>query len=210
MAFSITAQAQSGVHVDNGSNKKKKTQVDFYAFGGANFSSITGSNSNNNGTLVGGQVGAGINVMDFSQILSLRAEAAFSMQGGKYKGSSGSSYSSSGHTRLDYINVPIFCRYQNPGGFYGELGVQPGFLISAKETYSSGSSNGTNDVKSQMNGFDFGIPIGAGYRFKNRIGVGFRVVPGVTNIRKNESTSGYSYNYKEHNLVATVRASYSF
>ncbi|MFI5155264.1 MAG: porin family protein [Chitinophagales bacterium] len=210
LSLFLALQAQNTVaHADqNGKDKKKKEDFYFDAYGGLNISSMTGSGSSNTAPLVGGQVGVGATILDFSQVIGLRAELAFSMQGGTFKSQStgGYSTSSSGHTRLNYINVPILGRYQSPGGFYGEFGVQPGFLVSAKETYSGGSY----DLKSQMNGFDFGILFGGGYKFKNKIGVGIRIVPGVTNLRKNESTGTSSYSYTEHNFVGSIRGSYSF
>ena len=143
--------------------------------------------------------------------MSIRAELAFSMQGAKYKAVQAVAalrYSSSSSLKLNYINVPIVGRYQTPGGFYGELGIQPGFLVSAKNSYSYNGSSGSSDVKKQYNSFDFGIPIGVGYKFKNNIGVGVRVVPGVPNILS--STSSYSSQYTEHNFVTSIRASYAF
>jgi Outer membrane protein beta-barrel domain len=213
--MTIALQAQNPVQSGEGSNKKKKT--DFYAdvFGGFNLSNVSGSQSSNNSSLAGAQFGAGATVLGFSKVMSLRAELEFSMQGAKYSysgtstgGGYSNTYSSSNNLHLNYINVPIFGRYQMASGFYGELGIQPGFLISANESYSgSTSGNSSMDVKKYYNTFDFGIPIGIGYKFKNKIGVGVRIVPGVTNIEK--STSSYSSMYTEHNFVTTFRASYS-
>ncbi len=211
IVFAFSIQAQNPVQHDQGNNKKKKT--DFYAdvFGAVNLSNINGSHSSHSSTLVGAQFGAGATVLGFSQVMSIRAELAFSMQGAKYNSSSSggsSSYSSSSSLHLNYINVPIFARYQTPGGFYGELGIQPGFLVSAKSSYSYSGGSGSSDVKKQYNSFDFGIPIGIGYKFKDKIGVGVRVVPGVSNIES--STSSYSSQYTEHNFVTSIRASYAF
>ena len=199
----VSIQAQNTVPKDQGQTKKKK--VDFYyeAFGAVDLASISGGSSYNS-PLFGGQFGVGVTVLGFSEMISLRTELAFSMQGGKYNEGSGSS-STNGHLRLNYLILPIFGRYQTTMGFYADLGVQPGLLLTATDVYS-GYYSGSDDVKDQLNGFDFGIVIGIGYKFKNRIGVGIRVVPGVTNIAKNDP--GYVYN--EHNFVATLRGSYTF
>jgi hypothetical protein len=213
IAFAISVHAQNPVQPDQGTSKKKKTGAFFDVFGAIDFSNINGSQSSNNGTLVGAQFGAGATVLGFSQVMSIRAELAFSMQGTKYSSSSSggsSSYSSSSSLHLNYINVPIVGRYQTPGGFYGELGIQPGFLVSAKNSYSYNGSSGNTDVKKQYNSFDFGIPIGVGYKFKNNIGVGVRVVPGVSNILSSSSGSSYTSQYTAHNFVTSVRASYAF
>ena len=131
-----------------------------------------------------------------------RAELNLSMQGAKWEEDYGMGVVS-GRVNLLYLNIPIVARYQLKGGFYGELGIQPGFLLSAKDKYEGI----TDDYKDYVNTFDFGIPIGAGYEFKNNLGVGLRVVPGITNINKDpdgESTA------KDRSLVASLRVTYAF
>ena len=127
------------------------------------------------------------------------------MQGGKYKsmynmdympgGTYGTS-SSSATTRLNYLNFPLLVRYQREPrhGFFAEAGLQPGFLLSAKD-------DGGN-IKDGLNKFDVGIPVGAGYQFQNKFGVGLRVTPGLTNINKDAE-------YKNRNIVVSLRASYT-
>jgi len=106
-----------------------------------------------------------------------------------------------GVTRLWYLNVPLVTRYQFDNGFYGEAGLQPGFLLSAKDNYEGTSY----DYKDYIKTFDLGIPLGVGYEFPNNFGVGFRVTPGVTNINKGEYQD-----YKDRNLTLSLRATYTF
>ena len=54
--------------------------------------------------------------------------------------------------------------------------------------------------------FDFGIPMEAGYEFKNNLGVGVRVTPGITNI----NSSDYESSHKDHNFTVTLKATYTF
>ena len=59
--------------------------------------------------------------------IDLRAEANLSMQGAKWEGTD-----TKGRTNLLYINAPVVARYQFDFGFFAEAGIQPGFLVSAK------------------------------------------------------------------------------
>ena len=53
-----------------------------------------------------------------------------------------------------------------------------------------------------MNKFDFGIPVGGGYEFKNNVGVGIRLIKGLGNVNNGEGP-------KDHNLVIALRGTYS-
>jgi hypothetical protein len=155
-------------------------------------SSITGSDSWKDP--IGMQVGIIVPFLDISEALSLRAEASLSMQGAKWEGDG-----YDGRTNLLYINVPVVVRYQLPGGFFGEAGLQPGLLVSARDKYD----DYTDSYMDYMNKFDLSIPVGIGYEFGNNIGVGLRVIPGITDITEDSDD-------KDHNLVFALRVTYTF
>ena len=145
--------------------KKKKVETWFSFMGGFHGSTFTGDSPSYSDPLIGIELGVIGNLIQLNEMISVRAEVNYSMQGAKY-----SEYMyGSGKVRTGYINIPVVGRYQIPMGFFGELGVQPGFLISAKDKYSGQST----DIKEDMNKFDFGIPVGGGYEFKNNVGVGY-------------------------------------
>lgn len=164
----------------------------YYAYVRANKASIHGGESW--ADPLGAQAGAGGSIVSISDNLGLGAEAGISMQGAKWE-----EMGYSGRLDLLYINVPVLLRYQSPKGFYGEAGVQPGFLISAKDKYDGGSF----DYLEEMNKFDLSIPIGIGYEFGNKIGIGFRVVPGLSDITADEDE-------KDTNFVLSLGVSYKF
>jgi urease beta subunit len=90
---------------------------------------------------------------------------------------------------LHYINVPLALQYQNPSGFFVELGAQPGFLISAKmKDISAGSTGSDSTNKKEFDTFDIGALGGIGYL--TRIGLGFNVryVYGLSNIFEDNNT----------------------
>ena len=105
-----------------------------------------------------------------------------------------------GITRTWYLNIPLTARYPFGDGFYGEAGIQPGFLLSAKDKYDGGSY----DVKDWFKTFDLGIPLGIGYDFKNNFGLNFRVIPGVINMNSEEYDS-----HTDRNFVAVLRGTYT-
>ena len=133
--------------------------------------------------------------------LAMWAEVNVSMQGAGWEDDWGEGLTK-GVTRLWYLNVPLTARYQFGQGFYGEAGLQPGFLLSARDNYEGES----DDWKEYLKTFDLGIPLGVGYDFPNNFGLNLRVIPGVTNINSSE----YSDEFKDHNFVVALRGTYIF
>jgi hypothetical protein len=75
-------------------------------------------------------------------------------------------------------------------------------LLSAKDKYEGDSF----DYKEYLSSFDFSIIFGLGYEFENNLGVGIRVIPGLTNVNSSE----YADEYKDHNFVVAGRVTYTF
>jgi hypothetical protein len=155
-------------------------------------SSITGGDSWEDP--VGIQAGVFMPIVNINEAMSIRVEANLSMQGARWK-----VYSMSGRTNLLYLNVPLVLRYQTKSGFFGEAGLQPGLLLSAKDKYTGGSES----YMEYMNKVDFSIPLGVGYEFKNNLGVGLRVIPGLNDITKDSDE-------KDRNFVVAVGVTYTF
>ncbi|HBC78972.1 MAG TPA: hypothetical protein DEO60_07830 [Bacteroidales bacterium] len=159
---------------------------------GLSKSSITGSESWKDP--FGLQAGIIMPVANLSEELSLRAEANLSMQGAKWE-----YYDGMGRTNLLYLNLPVVVRFLHESGFFGEAGLQPGILLSAKDKWG----DSTDDIKDQMKIFDIGIPVGIGYQINEKIGVGFRVIPGMINLFEGSDSDD-----KDHNLVFALRGTY--
>ena len=98
-----------------------------------------------------------------------------------------------------YLNFPVVVRYLHETGFFGEAGIQPGVLLSAKDKWGDSS----DDIKDEMKIFDISIPIGIGYQINEKIGVGFRVIPGITNLFEGSDSDD-----KDRNLVFALRGTY--
>lgn len=104
--------------------------------------------------------------------LSFAAGVIVSNQGAKYDSSSAGSYTAD----LDYANVPVVLNYYVLPGLAIKAGVQPGFRVKARaktdgasmdldEVYGSISKLTGEEVK--ISKFDFSIPVGISYEYKN-------------------------------------------
>lgn len=120
---------------------------------------------------LGAQVSIEAKIAEISKQSELSAGIGYSLQGAKYKEGD-----LSGKLKVGYINIPLLYTYQAKKGFYAEAGLQPGFLISAKDKYNGE----THDYKYGMKKFELGLPVGMGYKTINGLGIGLRVIPGLT------------------------------
>jgi hypothetical protein len=159
------------------------------AHGGLNLNNITGSESWK--SCLGLQFGVAAPLISFNESVLLRPEINMSLQGAGWDDGDWT-----GRTNLWYLNIPIVMRYRHSSGFFGEAGIQPGFLLSAKDKYDGDSF----DYKDHMKSFDFSIPLGVGYEFGNNLGVGIRFTPGLSDISQDDS--------KDRNMVIAFRLSY--
>lgn len=184
--------------------KKKKTEDGLHFYLGPTFATITGEDSYD-WPLVGLQAGIGVKIVDFNNTIGLWGGVNGSMQGGKFSDNytdDNNQFDIEGKLRTTYINIPVVARYANPGGFFAEAGIQPGFLIKAKEKFESGDNEQEFDVKDNMEKFDLGIPVGLGFKARNGFGLGVHAIPGISKIFKSNSDE-----YKNRNLVIVLRAS---
>ncbi|RKS98155.1 porin family protein [Chryseobacterium defluvii] len=117
---------------------------------------------------------------------SVQPELLYSQYGSKAEYTVlGDKYSSS--TNLDYLTVPVMFQYNALPNLYLEAGPEFGFMLSAKnkvKNESTGNSSTTDDFKDDLNTFNFGIGLGAGYYFTPNIGLTARYVAGLTDIAK--------------------------
>jgi predicted porin len=122
----------------------------------------------------------------------------YSMEGSKNKDNSDFK------TNLDYINVPILANAYLFKGFAVKVGVQPGFLVRAKEKYSNGGITVDGDIKDACNKVQLSIPIGLSYEYANFV-LDARYNWGLTNTFKNDNSDK-----KSHNSVFMFTLGYKF
>ena len=122
----------------------------------------------------------------------------YSMEGSKNKDNSDLK------TNLDYINVPILANAYLFKGFAVKVGVQPGFLVRAKEKYSNGGITVDGDIKDACNKVQLSIPIGLSYEYADFV-FDARYNWGLTNTFKNDNSDK-----KSHNSVFMFTLGYKF
>jgi hypothetical protein len=124
--------------------------------------------------------------------------AMYSMQGVDIKVNKLGSEKTKGFTS-HYINVPVLANFYITKGLAVKLGIQPGFLVAAN--YDG------EDVKNQMNTFDFSIPVGVSYDFDCGLVLDARYNCGMTKIIKSEYNKS---NDDNTNSVFSFTVGYKF
>ena len=102
-------------------------------------------------------------------------------------------------TKLDYFNIPVLANFYVAKGLALKAGVQPGFLLSAK--------NDNNSIKNVCEDFDFAIPVGISYEYKGFC-LDARFTPSVTNVFNNDGRANYED--KSKNEVFSMTFGYKF
>lgn len=148
---------------------------------GANVSSV--SDIDDSKSKFGFYRGAFVNI-PLADTFSLQPEVLYNGKGVKSDGGADVSIN------LDYISVPVMFQYKATPQFYLEAGPELSFLVSAKAK-AEGESE---DTKEFINGFDFGVGVGAGYDFTPNFGANIRYVAGVTDIVKDNEGDNTSRN----------------
>ena len=136
--------------------------------------------------------------------LSIQPEVLYSLQGAKGQEIIGG-YKVDETLNLGYINVPVMFQYAVADGFFVEAGPQFGFLTSAKMKVSSNGVSAELDAKDNMNTFDFGIGLGAGYNFTPNWSMNARYTAGITDMAKNNNDSAVKNNVFQLGLGYTFK-----
>ena len=87
------------------------------------------------------------------------------------------------HTSLNYLAVPAVVNFYVWKGLALKAGLQPGFLLSAKESYKLNGDKHETTVTSSFNKFDLSIPIGISFEF-SRVVIDARYLLGLTKVNK--------------------------
>ncbi|MCT3760785.1 PorT family protein [Elizabethkingia anophelis] len=146
---------------------------------GGNLSDLT--NLDREKSKIGFYAGVFMNA-PISSEFSIQPEVVYSQQGAKFKDFGNVTDLKK---NLGYINVPVMVQYNATPDFYIEAGPEFGFLVDAQD---KGKVNGVSYKSSGTDGyntFNFGMGLGAGYRFTPNISINARYTAGFTNIVKN-------------------------
>jgi hypothetical protein len=150
---------------------------------GLNASSLNTNPSNSDmQTKIGFNAGFLAHIHTGSEIWAIQPEIYYSDEGAKSKSNSDNKIN------LGYINVPVLVQYMFDNGFRIEAGPQVGFLASAKSKEGSTST----DIKDNMKGATFSIPVGLGYLTSSGLGFDARYNFGISNINKSDASKVHS------------------
>ncbi|MBW8358205.1 MAG: PorT family protein [Weeksellaceae bacterium] len=163
--------------------------------GGLNVSSLSkDANLSEQGSKIGFNAGVFMNA-PIAESFSIQPELLYSQYGEKYDyimPITGDRISGSSH--LDYVTVPVMLQYNVTPSFYMEAGPELGLLVSAKDKAKNETTGQTiaesGNYKDDLNGFNVGVGLGAGYYFTPNIGITARYVAGFTDIYKDGMNSG--------------------
>lgn len=154
---------------------------------GMNVSSLSNDGTlEDQGSKIGFNAGVFANI-PVAESFSIQPEVLYSQYGDKYDDViAGNRISYARHH--DYIAVPVMFQYNFIPNLYVEAGPEFGFLVNAKNKLKNETNNDvineSGDYKDNLNGFNLGIGLGAGYYFTDNIGLTARYVAGVTDIAK--------------------------
>lgn len=109
----------------------------------------------------------------------------FSISGGALYSQQGCEWSEDGSTKtnkLDYINIPVLANVYVVKNLAVKFGVQPAFNVNSKAKASQGDSSIQGSIEG-IKTFDFSIPIGLSYEYKNIV-IDGRYNFGLTKVSK--------------------------
>jgi hypothetical protein len=169
-------------------------QIRFGVIAGANFAN-QGGDAETDGMMIGGHIGPLFN-FSLSDNIKVEPQVLFSMQGAKYKQDIPFFGTLEYDLKLNYINVPIWLRYQTEGGFNVQAGPYVGILLSAKSD--------DEDVKDGFNSLDYGIGGGIGYQMGSGLGFAANYSVGLANIADDSDDD-----YKVTNTLIRLSINYT-
>lgn len=149
-----------------------QAQVKFGIKAGGNLSSWSGDDAESVKSKFGFHAGVLANIPVSSQF-SFNPELLLSLEGAKIDDGTDDS-----KVNMTYLNLPLLAQYNNPSGFYAELGPQIGFLMSAKAK----EGDLEEDIKDIFKSTNFSLAFGAGFKTKSGFGFGARYSLGLSNI----------------------------
>ena len=176
---------------------------------GMNVSSLSSEEGlSDQGSKIGFNAGVFMNA-PLAENFSIQPELMYSQMGDKYNQTiAGTTYARSRH--LDYVTLPVMFQYNATPAFYLEAGPEFGLLVGAKNKFTNESTNNTiaesANYKDDLNGFNVGIGLGAGYYFTPNVGLTARYVAGLTDIAKDRPSGSDSVK----NNVFQVGLAYKF
>lgn len=177
----------------------------FGAKAGMNVSTITDDVDMDQKSKVGYYAGVFVNLPVATEF-SIQPEVFYNNLGAKY-----TALNQTAKLNLDYITVPVMLQYNATPEFYLEAGPEFGFLVNSKVKSDNAAIESLGNAifdKDNLNSFNFGVGIGAGYYFTKNVGLSARYVAGFTDFTKDNSN--VTTNSKNRNNTFQVGLNFKF
>ncbi len=113
---------------------------------------------------------------DVTDNISIAPQLLYSAKGCKIDPDQGDAF----NINLNYIEIPIWGRYNLESGLHIDFGPYIGFLMSAK--WDGEDKFGDTDIKDFYTGTDFGLGFGLGYELESGLGFAANYNLGLSNI----------------------------
>ncbi|EJL75933.1 porin family protein [Chryseobacterium populi] len=186
LILGIALTAGSLAFAQQTSSTSSASPVRFGIKGGMNVSSLSKDEGlDDQKSKIGFNAGVFANI-PIASSFSIQPEVLYSQYGSKADYTvAGTKFSAS--SKLDYIAVPVMFQYNVIPNLYLEAGPEFGFMVSAKnkvKNENTGDSSTSDNYKDDLQTFNFGIGLGAGYYFTDNIGITARYVAGLTDVAK--------------------------
>ncbi len=146
----------------------------------------------------------------FAEIFGLGLEALYSRQGTKTEGNTGLAGDFSNDFKLDYITIPLLGKLYLGDSFNIHAGLQPGFIINAKQELESellGKSTTDLTESDAIKNFDLSIPIGIGVNTNTGFFSDLRYNLGTTAVFNGENDDS---DYSSKNRALQVSLGFNF
>jgi hypothetical protein len=166
-------------------------KAEFGIKGGLNIANqnFSGDEAPSPSSIVGFHIGGFVGIK-ISDKFSIQPELLYSTQGSKFSeilSIEGEDYNVDATLKMAYINIPVMFKYYVAEKFNLEAGPQIGFLTSCKMKVEALGQSETEDVKDSFESIDFGLNLGAGYDFTEKLSAGVRYNFGLSNVAKTEA-----------------------
>lgn len=148
----------------------------------------------------------------FMERFGVGAELLYSQQGTKTT-TEALGIKSSNTFALDYVSIPVLAKVYPFDNFNVYAGVQPSFLVSAKQKIKVGDNETEIDLKKNDNSFalvkntDFSIPLGIGYRGGSSFSLDARYNLGTTAVFK---ANNDNQDFASKNRAIQLSVGYTF
>lgn len=166
-------------------------QIKFGPVAGVNFNDMTGD-VDSDGMLIGFHIGALVN-FGIGDFLMIEPQVLYSTRGAKGKDD---------NLNLDYIEIPIWVRYQMSGGLNFNAGPYAGIMIGAKA--------GDVDLDDRYKSTDFGLGFGIGYQTSGGLGFAANYSQSLGNVGEDyNNIFGQQVSFEAKNTCIKLTLSYT-